>query len=270
MTNQYASFERLSFERPSPGVLEIVLQGVGRGNACDMKLHTDMSDVWKVVDADREVRAAIVRGPGDAFCAGGHMDLVENLGEDFALTLDGMRDAKGIVYNMVNCSKPIVSAIRGPAAGAGLACAFLADISIAGRNARINDAHVKLGMPAGDHAAIIWPLLCGMAKAKYHLLLNDIISGEEAEKMGLVSLCVEDEEVYSKAREVAARLANGAPNAISLTKYILNNWLRLAGPTFDVGLALSTLSFYGSEVREGIAAMREKRKPDFSPALLKN
>jgi enoyl-CoA hydratase len=261
---RYASFERLTFERPAPRVLEIVLNGVGRGNACDMQLHTEMSEVWKVVDADPDTNAAIVRGPGDAFCAGGHMDLVEDLGESFTQMTDGYRDARGIVYNMLNCSKPIVSAIRGPAAGAGLACAMLADITIAGRNARINDAHVKLGMVAGDHAVMIWPLLCGMAKAKYHLLLNDMISGEEAERIGLVSLCVDDDQVYDKAREIASRLADGSRLAISWTKYCLNNWLRLAGPSFDLSLAFASLTFMGPDIKEGIAAMREKRKPDFS------
>jgi enoyl-CoA hydratase len=266
MTDPYARFESLGFARPSPGVLEITMRGIGPANACDMRLHNEMSEIWNVVDRDPDVGAAIVRGNDTAFCAGGHMDLVEELGGDFDNAVGAMRDARGIVYNMVNCSKPIVSAIRGPAAGAGLACAMMADIIIAARNARINDAHVKLGMPAGDHAVMIWPLLCGMAKAKHHLLLNDMLSGEEAERIGLVSLCVEDEEVYPKAREIAARLADGSPTAISWTKYCLNNWLRMAGPSFDVGLALSTYAFRGPDIREGIAAMREKRKPDFRGA----
>jgi len=132
------------------------------------------------------------------------------------------------------------------------------------KTARINDAHVKLGMVAGDHAAIIWPLLCGMARAKRHLLLNDTLSGEEAERIGLVSMCVEDGEVYDKAREVAARLAGGAQTAIRWTKYTLNNWLRAAGPNFDLSLALASLSLGGPDLKEGIAAMVEKRKPNFT------
>lgn len=98
-----------------------------------------------------------------------------------------MREARDIVMNVVNCSKPVVSAVQGPAVGAGLAVALLADISVAGRTAKIIDGHVRLGVAAGDHAAIVWPLLCGMAKAKYYLLLNDVLTGEEAERIGLVS-----------------------------------------------------------------------------------
>ncbi len=262
--SRYAKYERMTFERPAPKVLEIVFHGVGRANACDKRGHYEMAEIWNDVARDPEVNAAIVRGQGDAFSAGGHMDLVSDLSESFNAQLQGYTEARGIVYNMMNCNKPIVSAIRGPAAGAGLAMAMLADVIVASKTARINDAHSKLGLPAGDHAVIIWPLLCGMAKAKYHLLLNDTISGEEAERIGLVSLCVDDDQTYDKAREIAARLASGAQSALRFTKYALNNWLRLAGPTFDTSLLMSALTFLGPDLEEGIAAIREKRAPNFT------
>ena len=171
-----------------------------------------------------------------------------------------------MVYNLINCSKPIISAIQGPAVGAGLVCGLLADISIAGKTARIIDGHTRLGVAAGDHSVICWPLLCGMAKAKYHLLLCERMSGEEAERMGLISLCVEDDEVHDKALEVARKLRAGAPHAIRWTKYALNDWYRQMGGAFDTSLALEFLSFSGPEVREGLASLREKRKPEFDPA----
>jgi enoyl-CoA hydratase len=147
--------------------------------------------------------------------------------------------------------------------GAGLAVALLADISVAGRTARIIDGHTRLGVAAGDHAAIIWPLLCGLAKAKYHLLLCEPVTGAEAERMGLVSLCVDDDQVHDKAMEIALRLAAGSQEAIRLTKYSLNNWLRMAGPTFDASLAMEFLGFSGPDVVEGVRAVREKRSPEF-------
>jgi enoyl-CoA hydratase len=165
---------------------------------------------------------------------------------------------------VLNCAKPVVSAIQGPAVGAGLAVALLADISVAGRSAKIIDGHTRLGVAAGDHAAIIWPLLCGLAKAKYYLLLCDTLTGEEAERIGLVSLCVDDDQVHDRALEIAARLAAGSAEAIQFTKYALNNWLRMAGPTFDASLAMEFLGFSGGDVREGVAAVREKRPPSFS------
>jgi enoyl-CoA hydratase len=154
--------------------------------------------------------------------------------------------------------------MHGPAVGAGLVAGLLADISIATKSARIIDGHTRLGVAAGDHAAIVWPLLCGMAKAKYYLLLCEPVSGEEAERIGLVSLAVPDEEVQTRAMDVAVRLAEGAPNAIRWTKYALNNWLRAAGPIFDASLGMEFLGFSGHELPEGTAALREKRPPKFS------
>ena len=109
---------------------------------------------------------------------------------------------------MINCSKPVVSAINGPAVRAGLVVALLADVSVAGRSAKIVDGHTRLGVAAGDHAAICWPLLCGMAKAKYYLLSCAPLTGQEAERIGLVSLCVEDDEVTERATSIARDLAS--------------------------------------------------------------
>jgi enoyl-CoA hydratase len=141
---------------------------------------------------------------------------------------------------------------------------LLADISICGKSARIVDGHTRLGVAAGDVACIIWPLLCGLAKAKYYLLTCKPLSGEEAERIGLVSLCVDDAELQQVALETAESLANGAPSAIRWTKYALNNWLRVNGPIFDTSTALEMLGFAGAEVREGLASHLEKRKPNFS------
>jgi enoyl-CoA hydratase len=156
--------------------------------------------------------------------------------------------------------------MRGVAVGAGLVCGMLADISIATKDCRIIDGHTRLGVAAGDHAAIIWPLLCGMAKAKYYLLLCEQVLGEEAERIGLISLCVEDADLDAKAVEVASKLAEGAQSAIRWTKIALNNWLKMAGPTFDASLALEFLGFTGDDVKEGLNSHLEKRTPKFPPS----
>ena len=144
-------------------------------------------------------------------------------------------------------------------------CGLLADISIVSKDCRIIDGHTRLGVAAGDHAAIVWPLLCGMAKAKYYLMLCDQLLGEEAERIGLVSLAVDEPQLDAKAVELAIRLAEGAQSSIRWTKYALNNWLRQAGPTFDASLALEFMGFTGPEVKEGLAAHLEKRSPKFPP-----
>ena len=219
--------------------------------------------MWPVVDRDPDTRVAIIAGADGVFSAGGDLDLVQDMAEDFDVRIRVLREARDLVYNVIDCAKPIVSAIEGPAVGAGLVAGLLADVSVAARTARIIDGHTKLGVAAGDHAAIVWPLLCGMAKAKYHLLTCEPLSGEEAERIGLVSLCVDDDRVHEEALEVARRLARGSQSAIRWTKYALNNWLRSAGPTFDTSLALEFMGFAGPDVREGVAALRQKRPPRF-------
>jgi enoyl-CoA hydratase len=265
MTDPYARYQRLKFQRPAERILEIVLDNPGRLNATDAKMHAELAYVWRDIDADPDVAVAMIRGAGNAFSAGGDLELIERMANDFATLTRVWREARELVYNIINCSKPIVSAMHGPAVGAGLVCGLLADISVAARTARIIDGHTRLGVAAGDHAAIIWPLLCGMAKAKYYLLLCEEVSGAEAERIGLVSLAVDEEELFERALEVAKKLAAGSPSAIRWTKHALNNWLRMMGPTFDNSIALECLGFTGPDVREGLASLREKRAPRFDP-----
>src|SRR3989442_8136817 len=262
----YSAFRSLKIRRLEPGVLEIVMgEEGGKLPVATARMHAELARIWLDVDFDRDTRVAILRGAGKGFSAGGDLAMVEEMTRDFAVRARVWREARDLVYNMINCSKIIISAMHGPAVGAGLVAGLMADISIAAKNARLIDGHTRLGVAAGDHAAIVWPLLCGMAKAKYYLLTCKTISGEEAEALGLVSLACEESELQAKALEVARELAAGAQTALRWTKYSLNNWLRMAGPTFDASLGLEMLGFTGPEVKEGIAALREKRKPAFPP-----
>ena len=265
--DHYARYHALKLRRHPGGILEVIMGargGVpGKLSTADEHLHRELADIWRDVDRDPDTRVVVLRGEGKGFSGGGDLALVEQMADDFEVRARVWREARDLVYNVINCNKPIVSAMHGAAVGAGLVAGLLADISIAARDARIIDGHTRLGVAAGDHAAIVWPLLCGMAKSKYYLLLCEAVSGEEAERIGLVSLCVDEAEVVSKAFEVAGKLANGSQTAIRWTKYALNNWLRMAGPTFDASLALEFVGFSGPDVREGIQSLREKRPPNF-------
>jgi enoyl-CoA hydratase len=225
-----------------------------------------LAEVWRDADRDPSVNAVIVTGAGKVFSAGGDFAMIRQNIDDFDARRRQWREARDIVHGIIDCSKPVVSAMRGVAVGAGLVCGLLADVSIAAKDCRIIDGHTRLGVAAGDHAAIVWPLLCGFAKAKYYLLLCEPVLGAEAERIGLISLAVEDGELDAKAVDIAIRLAEGAQTAIRWTKHALNNWLRAAGPAFDASLALEFLGFTGDEVKEGLAAHLEKRKPVFPPA----
>jgi len=246
-------FPSLQFFAPEAGILELVIANKGRLNAATEAMHRDLAQVWRAIDIDESVRVVVVRGEGANFSSGGDFDMIERMIEDEATLLRVWKEAGDLVYNLINCSKPVVSAIRGNAVGAGLAIALLADVSIAADNARILDGHTRLGVAAGDHAVIIWPLLCGLAKARYHLLTNKPLSGAEAERIGLVALAVPDAEVLDRAFDTARTLAAGSASAIRWTKHALNNWLRLAGPSFDTSLALEFLGFKLADVAAGLA-----------------
>ncbi|KWT95816.1 MULTISPECIES: enoyl-CoA hydratase/isomerase family protein [unclassified Variovorax] len=266
----YAHYSALTLKSHPNGILEVVMGASQSANkklsTADHTLHRELASIWSDIDKDPATRVALIRGEGKGFSAGGDLGLVEDMANDFNVRARVWREARDLVYNVINCSKPVVSAMHGPAVGAGLVAGLLADVSIASTTARIIDGHTRLGVAAGDHAAIVWPLLCGMAKAKYYLMLCEAVSGEEAERIGLVSLAVPEDRLVAKAFEVAEKLAAGSQTAIRWTKYALNNWLRLAGPTFDSSLALEFIGFSGPDVQEGIASLREKRSPKFDPS----
>jgi enoyl-CoA hydratase len=262
----YADYEHLLFERRPTGVLLITLNRPEVMNATNARLHWELTQVWLTVDADPEVRVALVTGAGRAFSAGGDLAMVEETAGSPEAISRTMREASDLVYNMINLDKPVVSAINGTAVGAGLVVALLADVSIAAETARLTDGHTRLGVAAGDHAAIIWPLLCGMARARYYLLTSDFLDGKEAERIGLVSRCVPAEALMETAWDVATRLARGSQHSLRWTKRALNNWLRQAGPIFDQSLALEMLSFMHEDVREGVRAIRDRRPPEFPSA----
>lgn len=264
MPIDFAGYPGLEFDRPEAGVLRMTIAR-GPMNAMDFELHHSLVEIWDAIDRDPETRVVLVTGRGRAFSAGGDFDMVDRILNDYEFRMQMWKDGRALVQRMIDFTKPVVSGINGAAAGGGLAVALLADISIAGRTVKLADAHVRLGVAADDHAALIWPLLCGMAKAKYYLMTGASILGEEAERIGLVSLCVDDHKVAETALDTAVTLAQGPPTAIRWTKLSLNNWLKSAWPTFEASLAYGILGFSGPEPNEGLAALREGRTPDFRP-----
>lgn len=265
MSSRYDEFTSLEFDYSDDGIMRVIMNNPERLNAADQKMHRELADIWPVLDADPDVKCIIIKGAGKAFSAGGDLDMVADMADSFEVRAKVWREARDLVYNVINCMTPTVSAMRGPAVGAGLVAGLLSDISIASKTAKIIDGHTRLGVAAGDHAAVIWPLLIGMAKAKYYLMLCEPIGGEEAERIGLVSLCVEDDELDAKAEAVAQKLCSSSHTAVQWTKYSLNNWLRQAGPAFDASLALEFMGFAGPDVREGIDSIKGKRAPNFAP-----
>src|SRR5277367_2864330 len=156
----YDEFPSLRIEHADHGVLHLILDAPGL-NSVGPQMHRDLADVWPAIGRDPGVRAVLVRGEGKAFSSGGSFDLIDETMGEFDDRMRIMREARDLVLNMVNFDKPVISSINGAAVGAGLVVALLADVSVAGRTAKIIDGHTKLGVAAGDHAAICWPLLVG-------------------------------------------------------------------------------------------------------------
>lgn len=265
----YEDFQHLKFDRHPDGVLLITLNRPEVMNVTNARLHWELTQIWDVVRDDNKTKIVVVTGAGDrAFSAGGDLEWVESFAGDPVALKQLRREAADLVYKLLDCEKPIISAINGTAVGGGLAVALLADVSVIAEDARITDGHARLGIAAGDHAAIIWPLMCGIPKAKYYLMTADFINGKEAERLGMVTFAVPLAEVLPKSLAIAAQLARGSQDAIKATKQSLNNWIRAAGPIFDQSLALEILNFLGPDAKEGFAALRGKRKPDFPSARL--
>jgi len=263
----YADFQFLKFDHKPNGVLLITINRPEVMNATNGRLHWELTKIWGVVNEDPKTKVAVITGAGDkAFSAGGDLSWITNMVGNAETINMVMNEASDIVYNVMACDKPVISAINGVAVGAGLAVAMMADISIMAEEAKITDGHVKLGVAAGDHAAICWPLLCGMAKAKYYLMTAEFVSGKEAERIGLVSLCVPRAQLMDKAMEVADKLAAGSQQAIRFTKRSLNGWMNMARPIFESSLAMEMLCFLGDDAKEGVAAVKEKRAPKFPSA----
>jgi enoyl-CoA hydratase len=261
VTDWTARYQRLAFDRPGRGLLRVRLRGPGRLGAMDAVMHGEAAALWRDVSADESVRAVLLTGDGPVFCAGGDVGEERRGQADAARRMAMMAQARDIVYGMLDCPRPIVTAARGAAAGAGLALLLLADVSVVAADARLADGHLRLGLAAGDHAAIIWPLLCGVAKAKYLLLTGESFTGAEAEAMNMVSLAVPNADVEETGLRLALRLAAGPPQAMQATKAAINSWVRQAAPVFEAALAAEVLGAASAEGREGFDAFAERRAP---------
>ena len=270
---EYVEYQHLLVEVRPNGVALVTLNRPDVFNATNNRMHWELTQIWGDLDRDPAVRTVVVTGAGEqAFSAGGDLSDMQGRAtlppeERFDALVNLLREAQALVYAIINCEKIIVSAINGVAVGAGLAVALMADISIIAEDARLTDGHLRLGVAAGDHAAMIWPLLCGMAKAKYYLLTSDFIDGREAERIGLVSKAVPRGQVKDEALAIAARLAQGPQHALRFTKRSLNQWLRLGGvAAFDYSAALEIMGFFAPDPAEGAQAIIERRPPQFPSA----
>ena len=259
----YSRYEFLKVDYDD-GVATITLNRPERRNAAHDPMHQELETIFSDVGADDDVRAIVLTGAGETFCAGGDassMDSGEFNPTGPRIPFNGVRR---LVNSLLDVEQPVIGAINGDAAGLGATLALMCDVTYVAESARIGDTHVKMGLVAGDGGAVIWPALIGMARAKQYLLTGDWISGTEAERIGLVNFALPAEEVLAAANAFARRMAEGAPMAIRWTKYSMNKLLReQINLALDTGMFLEAATMGTKDLQEAASAFLEKRKPQF-------
>ena len=234
-------------------------------NAIERVAHAELVRFFGEVATDSETDVVILTGAGRAFSAGGDLNYMQEMIDDPAIFIDDIPDVKRIVFGMLDCPKPIIAKVNGPAVGLGATIALLCDVIFAAPTAKIGDPHVKVGFTAGDGGAVIWPHLIGHARAKEYLMTGRLLTAEEAEKIGLINHVVPAAELDRRVEEFALELLKGAMRAIQWTKLSINIGLKqLAHAVLDASVAYEALSNASSDHREAVRAMREKRTPQFT------
>jgi len=233
-------------------------------NAISPQLHTEIEDIFRDVAQDDDVNVVVLTGAGKAFCSGGDVKGMDAREFEPLKTRVPIRGARRLIHNLIEVEQPIIAAVNGHAIGLGATLALFCDVIISSENAKFGDPHVKVGLVAGDGGAVIWPLLCGLARAKEYLMTGDLISATEAERIGLINHVVPPDEVMPKAMELARRLANGPTRAIRWTKLACNKRLRdEVNLVLDASLGVETLSMLTEDHKEAARAFTEKRAPEF-------
>jgi enoyl-CoA hydratase len=232
-------------------------------NAVDDDLHRELTALFPRLQQEREARAVLLTGRGKAFSAGGDFTWFPTLQDPTAA--EHLRlDAKQMIWDLLDVHLPIVCAVNGPAVGLGASIALLCDVIFMAASATIADPHVRVGIVAGDGGTAAWPLAVGPARAKRYLLTGDAVSADEAERMGLVNEVVPDDELDDAAMAFAQRLAAGAPLAVQYTKLAVNKLVKTAlNTSFDTATAYEMLTFRSHDHAEALAALKEKRPPQF-------
>lgn len=257
-----ARYSTILIEKRDDGVAVATLNRPQKLNAVDGTMHHELSTLPRDVDADPDVRALVVTGAGRAFCSGG--DFSRGAAPLGSHGTPALEEGRRVVDHLLECSKPIVSAVNGYAMGLGATVALLADVVVAARSATFADTHVVMGIGAGDGGQLIWPLLVGVNRAKYYLMTGERVGAEEAERIGLVSFLVDDEELMDRALEIATRLAKGPAQAISASKMAVNMWMRsISAQILPYSLSLEGACFGSPDNVEAVAAFNEKRAPNF-------
>jgi enoyl-CoA hydratase len=256
-----SNYESILIDKRDDGIAIATLNRPERLNAVHDPMHRELERLPKDFDADPSARVLVVTGAGRAFCAGGDFSPDRDRSE-------GLRPvfvhARYLVYNWLDCEKPVISAVNGYAMGLGATVALFADVVIAARSAVFADSHVNMAIGAGDGGGVFWPLLIGPHRAKYYLMTGERVDANTARELGLVQTVVDDDQLMDEALGLAARLAAGPSYAISASKVPINQYMKsVANIVLPQSLAMEEISMMHPHHQEAVSAFQEKRTPDY-------
>jgi len=264
MTPDLPEFNTLLLERRGR-LLVVTLNRPDALNAVNLELHDELPEALAFAGRDQGSDVILLTGAGKAFSAGGDIAHMEHNAANPHLFDHEARQAKRMVFALLDIEKPVVCRMNGHAVGLGATVALLCDVIFAAEGAKIGDPHVGIGLVAGDGGAVIWAQRIGLTRAKEYLLTGELLSAQKAAEIGLINHCVPAGELDAAVDAFCQRLLDGAPNAIRWTKALTNMELkRIAGAVMEAGIAYEAVSVRSADHREGIAALKEKRKPNFT------
>lgn len=259
----YSKYKFIKVEKKER-VAILTLNNPDAMNAIGKPEHAEIEHIFEDMNEDPEVLAVILTGAGRAFSAGGDINLMITGYTDHSIRIPST-SVKRIVLNLLNCRKPVIAALNGACAGLGATLALQCDVVIASEKARIGDPHIGVGILPGDGGIVIWPLLVGMAKAKYHLMTGEMLTAQEAERIGLITKVVPPEKLMEEAWALAKKFADGPILAISLTKMCLNKILiDRVNLLFDTTIAYEYHTLNSADHLEAAKGFLEKRPPKFT------
>jgi enoyl-CoA hydratase len=257
------SFKALLFERKD-NVLTITMNNPAKLNAVGPEMHDELVRAFRDLEEERDIDVVVLTGAGKAFSAGGEVGHNLTVHDDQHRVTKEISQAKKIVLKLLDCEQLLIARINGDAIGFGATLALFCDITIAIDTARISDAHLKVGLVAGDGGAIIWPQLIGYARAKQYLLTGDMLTAKEAQQMGLINFAVPQAEFDPLVEKWVKRFATGPRKATKWSKHIINIGLKQqAAAMLDASMAYEGLSLLSDDLVEAVHAFQAKRKPEF-------
>ena len=233
-------------------------------NAITSQMWDELTGIFTELGFDDSVRAVVVTGAGDDFCSGADVSGMGSAKGERTHQLESMRKVGDCCLALFNMPKITNARISGVAVGAGMNLALCCDIVIASEKARFSEIFAKRGLSVDFGGSFLLPRIVGLQKAKELVLLADVISAEDANRMGLVNYVVPADELDGKINEISTKAVSGPPRAIALSKAMLNrSFSNSLAEALDQEGTSQTFNFTTSDVIEAMKAFKEKRSPEF-------